>query len=1684
MFQIGCYLIQEKLFESSGTIVFRAENTQSEQNGFPSSVVLKQLKYDYPTSEQLARFRREFELTKKLAGPGVIGTHELIRHENTLVMVIEDFYGESLATVYKERAMRLPEFWRFAIKIVECLSIVHDAKVIHKDINPSNILLNKQNQKMKLIDFGISIELASESIDGEKPGVLKGTLAYISPEQTGRMNRVLDYRTDFYSLGITFYQMLTNTLPFDADDPIEWVHAHIAKVPKSPHELNARIPKPLSDLVMKLIAKNAEDRYVTIAGLKRDLEICRREHSTTGDIGQFVLGAHDHSGELNLSQKIYGRELEVATMLGLYDKVVNGRKSLLTVSGASGIGKTSLIREIQKPVVSRQGYYTEGKFDQFERSTPYSAIVQATTSLVRQILTENQEQIENWKQRFLLALEGNGQLVIDVIPEMKHIIGEQPTLANIQGTELENRFHRTFQRFMRAVCDTERPLVIFLDDMQWCDLATLKLVSLLLNDNHIKHLYLVLAWRDNEVIETHPLAQTLEDLNNSDVVRSNLKLSPLSAQDMNRFIADSTGLDMQSCRQLASLCFDKTLGNPFYLNQFLLSLYDAGQIRFSHERMQWTWDIATLVSADSTDNVIDLMLKKMNALSPETQSLLQCAACIGNRFELHTLATISHQSVQQVARQLMEALKAGFLVPVDEAWQWAQYLDSDTQLSVTTELKSRAEYRFLHDRVQQAAHASMSEEQRDKLHLQIGRILSEKLSGNELNERIFEVVNHFNVNLKDLEQDQERLNVINMNRIAGERAKTSAAFSIAADYFSVALSLINENDWQSKTDFIIGIYLQAAEVSCINNSYVEMSNILQQLESHTSDKFAKLSAMKIRILALIAQNRSDEAVDVGLAAMSLFDIDMPRNPDQQDVEQAISSTLISLASVDDNFLLSGNDAQDPEAQIALDVLNVFAAAAFRSQPMLFALLVCKMVQLSVTRGCTGTSSFAFATLGILLCGLVGDIDKAQRYANIAQKLVERFSATDIEVRTAYVIKTFVEIWKKPLELSISDLRSNFQLALTRGDLEYASMSAMMEKVHSFYTGQNLADLLQSTRAYLDSIKEAGQEVFHHYVSMLCQTITNLRQDTEHPWVLEGEFYKETVGVPMHESVEDHTALAKLFSFKQLTAFLAEDWDIADAYGQNIIPLLPGVVSSIYLPQFYYFSSLNLVMRHRDSELSKEQLDQLRQFSKLLNGWSQGCSHNFASKATLVKAELSRLTTSFNLKTIKLYEKAIEEARLSGMVHEEALSNEFLARFWLQYNKIEVAQIYLKRAFHLYDLWGCEVKKIKLLENFDQLLGFDSTIKTWEKTPTTVTSGFTQSQNLDLNSVMKASQAISGEIVKEKLIHTMMLLVVENAGAQNASLLLRNNGLWQWTAKATLENKKVELFDEDFSFMTDERLPLQVLQYVLRTQQALPIHNAKEDPLCAQDAYVIKHRPESILCVPISHRSEVLGLLYLENNLLRNAFTPDRIEIIQLLSSQLVISMENANLYADLEARVKERTKKLHEANEKLTLLATLDSLTGACNRRHFIEQANVEIARSKRSGRPIGIMMLDIDHFKAVNDEFGHAAGDEALKKVVKNCMETLRPGDLFGRMGGEEFALLLPDTDLELCQNVAHRLRNSIESLQIISDPHHFSVSASIGVCGFTGGNETLEQLLHCADQALYQAKNKGRNRVEVHTR
>lgn len=1682
MFHIGSYLVTEKLFESAGTIIYRGQNQFLGKNGIPEKVIIKHLKYTYPTSEQLARFRREFELTKRLGSKGVVNAYELIRHENSLAMVLEDIDGDSVASTYKGKAMRLPEFWRFALKVVDCLALVHDEKVIHKDINPSNILINKKNQRIKLIDFGISIELASENVDAEKPGVLKGTLAYISPEQTGRMNRVLDYRSDFYSLGVTFYQMLTGTLPFSAEDPMEWVHAHIARMPPPPNEVNNRVPAPLSDMVMKLMAKNAEDRYITVAGLRRDLEVCRREFSTAGSIGHFTLGANDRSGDFTLSQKIYGRELEIATMLGLYEKVVAGNKALLSVAGVSGIGKTSLIREIQKPVVSKQGYYTEGKFDQFERSTPYSAIVQSLTSLVQQILTESQNDIDNWKKRLIIALEGNGQLVLDVIPELEHIIGPQKQLPNIQGTELKNRFHRTFQRFVRTVCDTERPLVIFLDDMQWCDLATLKLVTNLVQDSHVKHLYLVLAYRDNEVSETHPFAQTLVELQKSSLVKSNLKLSPLSAQDMTRFIADSMNLDAANCRPLAALCHDKTLGNPFYFNQFLLSLYEAGHIRFSHERLQWTWDLSSLLKADSTDNVIDLMLRKMAGLPLQTQHLMQRAACIGNRFDLITLATISKSPIQEVAQQLLEALKIGFLLPVDESYQWAQYLDKiEYSRTLGNELTSKPEYRFLHDRVQQAAYTNMSQQARQRLHLQIGRILRKELTSDEVNHRIFEIVGHFNLTDGQFEDDNERLDVVRLNCLAGQKARGSAAFNPAEDYFTHAINLINVEDWQNNVALLSDIYLKAADMCCINTSYRKMHSMLATLNSHCDDVFVKLSASKINIQARVAQNQSSKAVDEGLQALKIFNVDLPRHPEAQDVQQIIAETMAMLDGVSEDALLNAPRVTENEKRIALELLNVFASAAFQNEPALFALLVCKMVQLTRQHGNTNSAPFAYTTYGIILSGLVEDTPKANFYASVGLKLVKTLGAADVEAKAVYVANTFVEHWQHPLLNTVNSLRENYQLGLTRGDYEYACMSAMIEKVHSFYLGRNLRELQGSIGAYLDMMRETGQEIFYSYTSMLAEIVAKLQVSDVNPLQLSGQSYNEETMLEQHEASHDHTALAMLFSYKQQLAFWSGDVAAAKAHTGYLFNVLPGVVASIYVPEAYFYQSLITSFEHSKGSCTETDLTTLKTNLTKYQDWRRNAPENYEGKALLLEAELARLTSSFSMATINLYEQAIHHARHQGFVQEEAIGNELFALFWTQHNKREIAQIYLKKAFHLYDLWGCELRKCYLSTHFSPLLTFESTVQTWEKTPTAGTSSFTQNQELDFSSVMKASQAISREIVREDLIKTMMLLVLENAGAQNGTLLLLQNQTWQLTATVNMENKSVQLLEEAFDFVIDARLPIQLLQYVQRTREVLAIQCATEDPVYSQDPYIVANQSQSIIGLPILHRGEVSGLIYLENNLLKNAFTPDRVEIIQLLASQLVISMDNASLYAQLEQRVEERTKKLHEANEKLTLLATTDSLTGAFNRRHFIERANVEFAKSRRSKRPVSIMMLDIDHFKKVNDGYGHAAGDEALKKVVKACMDTLRPGDIFGRLGGEEFAILLPETDLSTAKSVAERVRTLIKETIIHSPPHHFSVTVSIGISMYEGSTQSLENMMNVADQGLYKAKNAGRNQVVI---
>ena len=697
----------ETLFESRTSIIYRAYRKWDNR-----PVILKTLKEQYPLPEQIAQFKREFEIAHTLKSghgadtplTGVIEVYSFEKHGYSFVIVMEDFGGESLDLMMKAgkihlRTHGIADFLLLAIGITEALAQIHQRQIFHKNINPSNIVFNKNTSQVKIIDFGLAVSLSRDNPVFSNLNILEGTLAYISPEQTGRMNRIVDYRTDFYSLGATFYELLTGHVPFPTDNFLELVHCHIAKQPAAPHELRSEIPKALSDIVVKLLSKDADDRYHSANGLKNDLEECLHRWRKWGHIDPFPLGQHDISDQLQIPQKLYGREQETEALLAAFERTRTGTIEMMMISGPAGIGKTALVQEISKTVMSRRGHFIAGKFDQFQHNIPYSALIRALQSLIRQLLSESEAVVEKWRKSIKAMIGSNGKVIADILPEVELIIGPQPSVPLLAPVEAKNRFLKVFQNFIGLFSQPDSALVIFLDDLQWADEDSLKLIEQLLTAPDNNYIFFIGAYRDSDLSISHPAIQMLEKINKSGVTANSITLGPLTLTNIACLIADTMRCVPDQCRPLAELVLSKTGGNPFFMLEFLKSLHGEGLIAFDYHHSIWQWELAQVQARGITDNVVELIIGKVQQLQMQTQELLKLAACIGNEFDLKALAYVYKNSSDATATDLWPAIADGLIVQL-----------SSTLKLATTETEGLAneafrEYKFAHDRVQQAVYS-------------------------------------------------------------------------------------------------------------------------------------------------------------------------------------------------------------------------------------------------------------------------------------------------------------------------------------------------------------------------------------------------------------------------------------------------------------------------------------------------------------------------------------------------------------------------------------------------------------------------------------------------------------------------------------------------------------------------------------------------------------------------------------------------------------------------------------------------------------------------------------------------------------------------------------------------------------------------------------------------------------------
>ncbi|MEJ6483021.1 AAA family ATPase [Nostoc punctiforme UO1] len=1500
LISIPGYKLSQELYNGSRTLVYRGYR---ENDSLP--VVIKLLKNPYPSFSELVQFRNQYTIAKNLNSPLIIATYSLETYQNGYALVMEDFGGISLkdyfTSVETQYIASLQEFLEIAIALCNTLDILYREQIIHKDIKPSNILINPQTKQIKLIDFSIASLLPRETQTLVNPNVLEGTLSYISPEQTGRMNRGIDYRSDFYSLGVTFYELLTGKLPFSSNDLMEMVHCHIAKAAPNLRERVEEIPQVLCDIVSKLMAKNAEDRYQSVFGLKFDLENCLHQLRETSIIKDFEIAQRDVCDRFIIPDKLYGRETEVETLLQGFERASLGATEMMLVAGFSGIGKTAVVNEVHKPIVRQRGYFIKGKYDQFQRNIPFSAFVQVFRDLMEQLLTESDAQIQQWKNKILSAVGENGQVIIEVIPELERIIGEQPFAIELSGDAAQNRFNLLFQNFTQVFTSVEHPLVMFLDDLQWADLASLKLMQLLLADTG--HLFIIGAYRDNEVHPGHPLMLTLSEIQKNQAMINMITLAPLSQGQVNQLVTDTLKCPESLAWNLSQLVYQKTQGNPFFATHFLKALHQENLIQFDFDLGCWQCDIVQVRTLAVTDDVVAFMAFQLRKLPQSTQNILQLAACIGNQFDLATLAIVSEQSQIDTATDLWKALQEELILPLSDVYKF--YIGQES-LARTSEDQETVTYRFLHDRVQQAAYSLIPDDQKQTTHYQIGQLLLQQISAQARVDWIFEIVNQLNHGTALITQPTQREELAGLNLIACRKAKSSTAYQAAREYVTVGLSLLEENTWQQQHEMTLALHELAAEVAMLNGNFEAMEQFIDIVIQQARSLPEKVNVYCVRIQSHISQSKLTSAIAIAQSVLQQLGVTFPETPTPSDIQQEIQQIEELIGDREIADLVHLPEMTDAEKLGTLKIVNIIIPAAYLSGSALYPLLNSLSVKLSIQYGNTSTSALGYATYGNILCNFL-QIDTGSQFGSLALQIISKLDAKASKTDVLMILGIFIVHRKSHIKETLPLLQEGYTSALEFGNLVLAGYNGHTFCLNSFWCSQPLATLEQDICAYCHSLMQLNQLTTANYSRIYWQPVLNLLGLAEHTTLLSGKALEETEFLQQLESAKDGYGLYIFHLYKLMLCFLFGEIELAKNHAIEVRCYFMAGAGLVTEPVFYLYDSLlTLAQLNPQLDEASEALQSVIENQTKLQQWAYHAPMNYQHKVDLVEAEKCRVLGQ-KAEAIEFYDKAITLAKANEYTQEEALANELAAKFYLDWGRQRIAGDYMIEAYYAYARWGAKAKVADLEARYPQLLTpileqTRSPLSTHETLFTlgsvTSSSSAISSSNvslaLDLATILKASHTISGEIELENLLSSLMTIVIENAGADKCVFMLLRDSRLLIKGSITTGSKPVVL--QRIPIEDSQDIPHRLIYKVLHDKQTAVIVDASADRTLANDPYIIRQQPKSILCSPILHQGKLLGILYLENNLATGAFTSDRVELLNLLCAQAAISLENARLY--------------------------------------------------------------------------------------------------------------------------------------------------------------------------------------------
>jgi len=1837
------------IYESTTTKIYRCQKIAE-----ALAVIVKASNQDYPTKEILDHFRHEYEIAQMLNFEGIIEMYALQQVNKNLIIVMEDFDAVSIQQLIAQKQLSLDRIIHIAISICSILGKIHDQRIIHRDINPGNILYNQKSNIIKMIDFGLASRFNDnkKKIDSDK---IPGTLAYIAPEQTGRMERSVDYRSDYYAFGASLYEMMTGRLPFVTKDPLRLIHCHIAKSPLAPHELNMDIPKSVSNIVMKLMAKNPEDRYQNINGIQVDLKKCLNQLKKTGQISDFIMGQQDIPHHFQLPKKLYARDEESSHLFSIYKRMISslsekpstadntatGQSEMILIQGETGMGKTALVEHFKEGLhqnfPNNQIFFISGKNDRFSRNTPYAALVAAFSELVRHLLKMDEPQLVQWRLKLKSALGENGQLIINVIPEIEWIIGEQPVLENLSPSELQNRFEYVFHKFIMTFADLDNPLIIFIDDLQWIDQASLKLIQLILTNSKIV-LFFLGAYRPGKITDKHILFQTINKIKSENIPVTTIFLHPLSHRHIHLLISETFHCSPEYAKILSDIVQDKTQGNPFFINELITAIYEKKLIQLTDEG--WQWDIVKIKQTETTDNIAQLMSDKIKRLSESTRLFIQVAACIGTRFSKMNVSQIFSEGNINIDDCISESINEGIIVESKES------LSDYDSCAITA-------YHFVYDRVRQAAYSMMPEKKRQQFHKKIGQYLLKTSSDNQRKARIFDIVNHLNNCSETMTHTDEKIQLAELNREAGLRAKSSTAYDAAFIYFITGIGQLVENDWNDFYELTSSLYLEASETAFLKGNFDEMLRLSENVLNHSSQLMDQVKVYEIRLQAYKMQDKKIEAIEIGQKVLAMLGVSIPKHARKMNAVIAILRIYFGITGKRIDRLIDLPEMTDPKQRAVSRILTYVGTAFYISAPEILPIIVSEQIRIFAKYGHTPASSATYAAYGIILCGMLNDLENGYQYGRLSMSLMKKFKTKKYWAKTMFRVGSFILHWKEHLRNTLPLLEEACLLGVETGDIEFSMYSRSVFGVYSFFAGIDLMTIDNKVKKITEKTPQLKHLTAQYYKNLLQQLITNLTTSNKTPWILSGEHYQEETALSSHIESKDKTVTALLLFIKGYINNIFYRYDDALKSMDTAEKYLGSVLSTFVIPCYYFHDALIRLAIYDHST----RVDQRKHMKRILNDqkkiktWAKHAPMNHLHRYHLIQAEIYRVQNNIQ-EAMDQYDQAIHLAGKNQFLNDEALANELAARFFLQHQKQKHAIPYLLDSYNAYQHFGMKAKTNHLLAEYPYIKDYLQLMEqnaSWQILHTDNRTFQHGLQDIDLLSIMKASTSISEEIVYSSLLEKLMTVVIENAGATRGCLLLiHNETLFIEAEIADMDKQKVHLESIALTSRTD--LPIQLINYVRRTYKDTLLKDASNEGDFTSDPYIRDQQVQSLMCMSILHHGTLTGLLYLENNRMTGAFTDKQVQILKLIASQAAISIENAKFYNQLEDRVQERTQKLslaidalkarakelmilnkmsdmlnecrqesdthevlqktceslfpndsgfiaigmkssslpdiivrwnvhldidmsflsdcrcfkasqkqrfstqdetniccpymtensnnaiciplsgrdktigilhlqfetktniHEKNalqqlfevreeiavrmaeqyalsvanlrlqEKLRMESIIDPLTSLFNRRYLEKSLERESNRCKRRNKNLGVIMLDIDHFKTFNDKYGHKLGDEVLRQLGAYLQGMVRKEDIACRYGGEEFMLILPETTIEITAERANHICKSIhQHLKVMYHNKPLTITASLGVAALEEQGPDISRMIEAADNALYQAKKNGRNQVCV---